>query len=201
MNSEPLTYDLCNQGFHIIDGWLTAEQCQTLRSAAEELYSQGLFRSAKIGRHVESHENNTIRTDAILWLEQNETNPAIQIFLEKIQQILQLLNQSLFLGLNEFETHFANYQPGTYYKKHIDQFATQKTRKISFVYYLNKDWQDEYGGELKLYDLDERLIQNIMPLENRLICFNSTLPHEVAITHQPRYSITGWMKTRALSPI
>lgn len=193
-----LIHDLCNQGFHIIDGLLEQEICQLLRSNAQELYEQGLFKGAKIGLSVEAQKNNAIRTDEILWLEGNETNPAVQIYLSQMQQLAQLLNQELFLSLNEFETHFANYQPGTYYKKHVDQFANQKTRKISFVYYLNQNWQQDHGGELKLYDHDDQLIQTVAPQENRFICFKSDLPHEVAVTHQPRYSITGWMKTRPL---
>ncbi|MBI2785834.1 MAG: 2OG-Fe(II) oxygenase, partial [Legionella longbeachae] len=80
-----------------------------------------------------------------------------------------------------------------------DQFASQKTRKISCVYYLNSNWQLEFGGELKIYDEEGQLLQNVLPIENRFICFSSELPHEVCLTHQPRYSITGWMKTRSLS--
>lgn len=200
-NIELLIHDLSTQGFHIIDGLLESEQCQALQTIAQEQYKQGMFRGAKIGHQLSSQKNNTIRTDEILWIEGNETHPETQIFLRQIHQLAQILNQSLFLGLNEFETHFASYQPGTYYKKHIDQFASQKTRKISFVYYLNKEWREEYGGELKLYDKNEQLIQNVLPLENRFICFNSELPHEVTLTQQARYSMTGWMKTRPVSLI
>ncbi|MGC1182429.1 2OG-Fe(II) oxygenase [Legionella sp.] len=196
MNHDLITYNLCTQGFSIIDNFLQQKQCQALRATAQDLYDQGLFRSAKIGLGG-SHKNEAIRSDKILWLEENETNPLTHSFLAQVTHLAQLFNHSLFLSLNELETHFANYQPGTYYKKHIDQFATQKTRKISFVYYLNKNWQEEYGGELKLYNQEEQLIQRVVPQENRFICFKSDLPHEVCITHQPRYSITGWMKTRA----
>lgn len=198
MNAELITHDLCTQGYHLIDNLLEPAQCHALRTSAHEQYEQGLFRGAKIGRTIETHQNHTIRTDEILWLEGNETNPAIRTFLEQIQHLAQLLNQSLFLGLNEFETHFASYQPGTYYKRHVDQFATQKTRKISFVYYLNKDWREEYGGELALYNKEDELLHKVLPQENRFICFNSDLPHEVALTHRPRYSITGWLKTRPI---
>ncbi len=197
MNTDLLIHDLCNQGFHIIENLLEPIYCQILRTTAEAKYQQGLFRGAKIGLKLGSQKNHTIRTDEILWLEENETNPGIQIFLTQIKYLYELFNQSLFLGLNEFETHFASYQPGTFYKKHIDQFAAQKTRKISFVYYLNQDWCSQDGGELKLYNQQDQLIQNVLPQENRLICFNSELPHEVALTHRPRYSITGWMKTRS----
>lgn len=137
---------------------------------------------------------------AIYWIDDGESTPILlQVYLSKTQQVAQLLNQSLFLGLFEFKTHFAIYQPGTYYKKHIDEFATTKDRKISFVYYLNQNWTDEMGGQLNLYNQQDELIRAVFPEGNRFICFNSELPHEAALTHQTRYSITGWMKTRTLS--
>jgi SM-20-related protein len=198
---ESIIDSLCNEGFHIIDNFLAPIVCQSLRTTAQELQQQGLFRGAKIGLNQGLQKNNGIRHDEIFWLNGDDTNPAIHTFFTQVQQLAQVLNQTLFLGLTEFETHFAVYQPGTYYKKHIDQFAAQKTRKISCVYYLNKDWQTEFGGALKLYNKEDQLIQNILPQENRFICFNSELAHEVSLTHQARYSIAGWLKTRSLSLI
>ncbi len=198
-NSELLIQGLCQQGFYLIDELLPSDDYHSLCTLAQQFYEHGLFRSAKIGLNLTSQQNNTIRADKIFWIEGNEEHPALQLFLNKIKSLAHLFNQHLFLSINEFETHFANYQPGTYYKKHIDQFASQKTRKVSFVYYLNPDWQENHGGELHLYDQEDRLVQTVAPKGNRFICFNSELPHEVCITHQPRYSITGWMKTRALS--
>ncbi|WP_133136857.1 2OG-Fe(II) oxygenase [Legionella rowbothamii] len=197
-NTELLIDNLCNQGFHLLDGFLSQEYYLSLRTTAKELYKQGLFRSAKIGLNISSQQNNAVRTDEILWLESDNHDPAIQFFINQIQQLCQILNQNLFLGIQEFETHFASYQPGTFYKKHIDQFAAQKTRKVSFVYYLNENWQDEYGGQLNLYNTNHQLLEKVTPKGNRLICFNSELPHEVVTTNQTRYSITGWMKTRPL---
>lgn len=200
-NTELFIHNFCNQGFHLIDNFLLPKHYLSLCSIIKELYEHGLFRNAKIGLNTNAHHNDAIRTDEILWLENHDNAPTIQTFLKQIHELGQLLNQNLFLGLHELETHFARYQPGTYYKKHSDQFTTQKTRKVSFVYYLNPNWHTEYGGELKLYNLNDELIQCVWPQGNRLICFNSELPHEVSMTHQVRYSITGWMKTRPLEVI
>ncbi|QLZ70227.1 hypothetical protein FOLKNPGA_03032 [Legionella sp. PC1000] len=93
---DQLIHKLCNQGFYIIDGFLEPSQCQSLRAMAKELYEQGLFRGAKIGLKLESHKNNVIRTDEIFWLDEIGTNPAIHVFLERMQQLAQILNQSLF---------------------------------------------------------------------------------------------------------
>lgn len=199
IDNDLLTNNLCTSGFHIIDDFLESHHCQSLRRIAKEMHQNGLFKSAKVGSIVHAQHNNTIRTDEICWVDEDSVEPAVHAYLEQTLHIANILNQSLFLGLIEFETHFAAYQPGSFYKKHIDQFATKKTRKISCVYYLNEDWQEEFGGELKLYNKEDQLIQNVSPLPNRFICFNSELPHEVSVTNHPRYSITGWMKTRSMS--
>jgi SM-20-related protein len=200
LDAELITHNIYTHGYHLMDDFLDATIYQELCNQAHDLYLQGVFKSAKIGQKIQAQRDEQIRGDTIYWIDDEEsTSTSLQAYLSKTQQVAQVLNHSLFLGLFEFETHFAIYQPGTYYKKHIDQFATTKDRKISFVYYLNPNWRDEMGGQLNLYTKQDELIRAISPEGNRFICFNSELPHEVALTHQTRYSITGWMKTRALS--
>lgn len=48
-------------------------------------------------------------------------------------------------------------------------------RRINVLIYLNKDWKQEYGGSLELWD-DQmtRLEQDILPLFNRCVIFNTT---------------------------
>ncbi len=200
-SSDLMTDDLCTQGYHIINNFLAVEHAQNLHSIAENLHHNGAFHHAKIGRTLDRHQNTTIRSDEICWLDHFQDNPSVQNYLQIMNEMLQTLNQSLFLSLSEFETHFAIYQPGSFYKKHVDQFQTTKNRKISCVYYLNENWQPSFGGALKLYSPQDQLLQELAPLGNTFICFNSELPHEVELTHQVRYSIAGWMKTRATSSV
>lgn len=194
--TELLAQALSEQGFHIMDNFLPTESCRNLRDYAQTLYAQGQFKSSRIGLHQTLQNKLDIRNDRIFWLEnESSANHAVEFFLKEIHHLQQELNRLLFLSLQEYEVHFAHYAPGAYYKRHIDQFAQQKTRKISLVYYLNPHWQPEFGGNLELYV--ESTTITVSPLENRLICFSSELPHEVTVTHQERYSITGWLKTRS----
>lgn len=188
--------NLCKQGFHIIDNFLDPKECNELRVIAQQMYQQGQYRSAKIGFNTKSQLNNAIRTDEIAWFGEDHPEPAIKAYLQTTHELMICFNRTLFLGLNEFETHFAAYQTGAFYKKHTDQFATNKSRKISCVYYLNEDWTAALGGELKLYAKDEQIMQSVLPIGNRFICFTSDLLHEVCVTNQTRFSIAGWMKTR-----
>lgn len=200
-SSDLMTEDLCTQGYHVIDNFLLAAHAQELGNLAKDLHQQGSFHNAKIGRTIQTQHNIKIRGDEICWLDPFKENQSIQNYLEIMSEMLHALNQSLFLSLQEFETHFAVYQPGSFYKKHVDQFQTTKNRKISCVYYLNEDWQPSFGGCLKLYSPKNDLLQKVVPLGNRFICFNSELAHEVELTHHTRYSIAGWMKTRMTTSI
>ncbi|WP_347252006.1 2OG-Fe(II) oxygenase [Legionella sp.] len=199
--NDQLENNIYNQGFHIIDNFLEPQHYALLRTKAELMDSQGQFKSAKIGHRLEAMPNADIRRDKIYWLNDDATDSAISTYFSKIQWIAKTLNQTLFLGLVDFETHFAIYQPGSFYRKHVDQFTSTQERRISCVYYLNENWQEDYAGQLNLYSKDNQLITSVLPLGNRFICFSSDLPHEVCETTQTRYSIAGWLKTRSMSVV
>ncbi len=188
--------EIYHHGFHVIDDFLNLEHYHALRKTMQEVHRQGSFTQAKIGQN-KTH-NLTIRTDKIFWLDKRNGNEPINAFFTEIDKICATLNQSLFLGLIDYEAHFAVYQPNSFYKKHVDQFATTQDRRISCVYYLNVDWQEAFGGELQLYDKTDQPLTKIMPLGNRFVCFNSDLPHEVCTAYQTRYSIATWLKIRPL---
>ena len=56
------------------------------------------------------------------------------------------------MGIQRQEFHYALYPEGTFYKRHLDTFQNDKSRKLSVVCYLNsEDWKPEFGGELTIY--------------------------------------------------
>ncbi len=48
-------------------------------------------------------------------------------------------------------------------------------RRVNVLIYLNRDWRDEFGGQLELWrtDMSER-VQSITPLANRCVMFTTT---------------------------
>jgi len=197
--TDELAENIYQHGFHIIDHFLDDQHYHALSISLKTRYEQGQLNEAKIGHRVRASNNASIRQDQTSWLDDAPDNPAITAYFSAIDTICLTLNQSLFLGLTDFETHFAVYPPGAFYKKHVDQFKTTQDRRISCVYYLNKTWQQEFGGELILYDTAEQTLCSILPRGNRFVCFSSELPHEVCETQQTRYSIAGWLKVRAVA--
>ena len=104
------------------------------------------------------------------------------------------LNSTCFTGIKSYEFHYALYEKGAFYKKHLDQFKTDNGRAFSMIIYLNESWKIEDGGELKIYQTTE--IQLIAPENQKCVFFKSNeLEHEVLLTNVSRMSITGWLKT------
>lgn len=197
--SNQIDESIYHHGFYISDAFLDAAHYQELNNILKQAYLNGRFKLAKVGSSLNASQDLTIRNDQICWLDEEMPNVAIQTYFNKMHAIQTELNQSLFLGLNSIEAHFAVYQPGRFYKKHVDQFKGNLDRRISCVYYLNDDWQPEHGGELTLYDKNDNCLIRVEPKGNRFICFNSDLPHEVSVAHHIRYSIAGWLKVRGMN--
>ncbi|HVT57591.1 MAG TPA: 2OG-Fe(II) oxygenase [Thermoanaerobaculia bacterium] len=48
-------------------------------------------------------------------------------------------------------------------------------RRLNLIVYLNKDWQEEYGGHIELWNREmTRCEQRVLPVFNRTIVFNTT---------------------------
>ncbi|EKO3487186.1 2OG-Fe(II) oxygenase [Vibrio fluvialis] len=194
MALDALLDAIAEQGWFIWDDFLTGEQVQSLRDCAPENWKR-----ARIGRNDDLQRETTIRSDKIQWLSQNMAQP-VQDYLERMEQIRQAVNRDFFLGLFEYEAHFAKYEQGDFYKKHLDAFRGQENRKLTTVFYMNEAWQPADGGELKIYDLDDQLIDTVAPVAGRLVVFLSEkFPHEVLPTHADRVSIAGWFRTNGVT--
>lgn len=157
------------------------------------------FAPAGIGRSSDHVHNPFVRRDRIRWIE-GDTEAELQ-WLAWSARLQSFLNRQLFLGLFSFESHFAHYQPGDFYRKHVDAFRPDGTergarRVLSLVTYLNPGWQLADGGELAIYDdQGAQVIHKVMPAYGTVVVFLSTeVPHEVLPANRDRYSIAGWFR-------
>ena len=180
-------------------GYLPADRVAALRSEAERLRAGGAFREAGIGHLAERREE--VRGDEILWLGETVQAPeAERLFREEFAALQRAINAETFLGLDEFEGHYAAYPPGAVYARHLDRFREENQRVVSLVLYLNEAWAAEDGGELRLYtDVQTEMpVATIQPRDGTLVCFLSErMPHEVLAARRTRLSLTGWFRRRA----
>ncbi|MGL6214970.1 2OG-Fe(II) oxygenase [Billgrantia desiderata] len=198
-NALPQLVDaLVEQGWFVGEGFLDAELCQALHRELMEMAERDALAAAGIGRGDEHQLRRDIRGDAIRWLDRESL--AQRRYLEAMGELQRELNQALFLGLFEYEAHFAHYPPGAFYKKHLDSFRGRANRVVSTVGYLNPAWPADGGGEMAIFAADEpeREVARVRPEAGNFACFLAeTVPHEVLPTRLPRASIAGWFRRNA----
>lgn len=185
--------DIEQQGYSIRHGALPNDLALSLLSYQQTMAAEK-FKSAGIGRGDEYLENEFVRTDEICWIT-GETEPGQQ-WLNWSSGLQTFLNRRLFLGLFSFESHFAHYKVGDYYKRHYDAFRGEANRVLSVVVYFNSGWTNTDGGELVLYknDCDREGIK-VTPLLGTVVTFLSEeFPHEVLAANRDRFSIAGWFR-------
>ncbi|WP_373019763.1 2OG-Fe(II) oxygenase [Thiomicrorhabdus sp.] len=185
---------LVEQGWFEWPNAVSDELCQALLEEVETYDEEGELQRAGIGRGDVHQLNKDIRRDQIKWID--GLTVAQNVYLQQMAQLQYQLNQALFLGLFEYECHFAVYKQGDFYKKHLDSFRGRANRMVTTVLYLNPDWQPEWGGELILYNEDSSAkLAVVTPEMGKLAIFMSEqIPHEVLVTHHPRVSIAGWFR-------
>jgi SM-20-related protein len=179
-------------GLFFWDNFLNEAETASIRLFWDEQIKKENLRKAGIGKKDSYQIDKSERGDYIAWIDQTNPDEATKNYLDKICQLITDLNRSFYLGIRDYECHFALYPAGASYARHVDRHRSGSSRVVSFVFYLNADWQTEDGGQLLIYD-QNRLAAEIIPQSGRLAVFLSEKEHEVAITQRPRMSITGWM--------
>jgi len=194
---------LVDPGYLVLDGLLPPTLVDGLCQALS-CDSESRLRPAGIGRGDDYQLNRQVRRDKIRWLDTEPAgsrHPAVTEFICWMDKLREGLNQRLFLGLFEYECHFAVYESGDFYQKHRDAFKGNPGRKLSTVFYLNRDWAPADGGELVLYDdSGEQELDRIAPKSGRLVIFLAeNFPHEVLAARKRRASIAGWFRVNVSS--
>lgn len=185
--------DIERQGYSIRPGALPEPVASALYEYQQSL-DENKYIDAGIGRGDRFLKTEFVRSDQIHWI--SDDSEAGRQWVDWTGRLQRVLNQRLFLGLFSFESHFAHYPPGAFYKRHYDAFRGDVNRVLSVVAYLNPGWGHADGGELALYreDRDREGIR-VVPLYGTLVVFLSEeFPHEVLPAHRDRYSIAGWYR-------
>jgi SM-20-related protein len=186
---------LADKQYAIVDNFLKEEEVDAVLSEDYFQHYQQYFKKAGIGKQANVQINEAIRGDYISWVDPQTALPSTQVYLSRLQDLIQFLNRALFLSLKDAEVHQTVYPVGSYYKRHLDQFKKDDARKLSVILYLNKNWKEENGGQLRIYTDDQSV--DVLPMAGRLVCFRSdALEHEVLPATRERLSITGWILDR-----
>ena len=204
---ENIANDISSKGYSINPSALPEHLCYALTEHIKQMPTTN-FKRAGIGRATDLTVNDFVRTDEICWISGNSN--AGKAWLDWAELLQKYLNRRLFLGLFSFESHFAHYAKGDFYKTHKDAFKGEENRVLSVVVYLNETWLSEDGGELVIYQdqqnfqqADDQITQPSTHLElakvtpsfgTIAVFLSEEFPHEVLPAKRDRYSIAGWFR-------
>ena len=94
-------------------------------------------------------------------------------FLEELVGIPDLLSDSSFRGGG-----LHNISRGGKLGIHVDFNKHQKydlDRRLNLLLYLNKDWEEEFGGHIELWDPEmKQCVKKVLPIFNRMVIFTTT---------------------------
>lgn len=187
-------------GWAVVPGCLADHDSLRLMAECETACKNGNFRRAGVGRGNELVIREDIRRDQVMWLQPGDESVEQKIYLEWLESLRLALNQRFFLGLFEFEGHFAIYPEGAFYKPHLDRHSGTNDRIVTVILYLNPHWQPGDGGELKLRTTagdKDGAFEIIEPRMGTIVCFLAgDFWHEVLPAKKTRMSITGWFRQR-----
>lgn len=198
MNIEAIARQLTQVGYIVLDQPLLRSQSAQLNVRCQDFERQQ-FQPARIGRGAERQRLDTIRGDVICWLD--DGNSIDHAYLSWMEKLRIGLNEALYLGLLDYECHYAIYCAGAGYARHSDVLSGRRNRVLSTVFYLNEDWHARDGGELVLFAPEgDAIIATVTPTFGKMIIFLSeSFPHEVLSACRQRRSIAGWFRVREIA--
>lgn len=117
--------------------------------------------------------------------DRSSVSPTIRSFLEAMNGFEMLLWFEALTGIEGLipDPYFGGgglhqIEPGGFLKVHADFNVHPKLkldRRLNMLIYLNKDWREEFGGHLELWDRDGKSCRRkILPIFNRTVVFSTT---------------------------
>jgi hypothetical protein len=133
------------------------------------------------------------------------------MFRDRIRHALPLVGQRLGMdtrSIKQIDVQMTASNDGEFFVAHTDNGTAFRSRAISYVYFFNKEPVAFTGGELRLFhgsavvapDHPPSRYTTIVPAQNQIVFFPSSLLHEVCPLNVPskafedsRFTVNGWI--------
>ncbi|KAG2451493.1 hypothetical protein HYH02_004091 [Chlamydomonas schloesseri] len=187
------------KGYAVVDSVFGREVARQLRAEVVRLYEGG---------HMHKNCTHLVKDNATSLVEKSHIHEAELTLDSGVQAAAPLcsaLNSdrtlatmlSLFLPQLTLDSQAIKLQynagGGGCFPMHYDSDEQLDGRRVTAIFYLNPDWQEAHGGQLRLYPFPGAPL-DVAPLEDRLVLFASTrMAHRVMPAAAPRCCFTIWL--------
>ncbi|XP_029973202.1 prolyl hydroxylase EGLN3 isoform X2 [Salarias fasciatus] len=197
---------LLSRGFCYVDGLLGEVAGGAVLEQVRDMHRSGALQDGRLASSAPGVHRRNVRGDKIAWVSGAERGcEAVNFLLNLIDKLVSMCAGRLGTGtgtgagagtsIRERSKAMVACYPGngTGYVKHVDNH-NYDGRRITCIYYLNKDWNAKHGGVLRIFPEGKSYVVDIQPLFDRLLLFWSDRrnPHEVQPSYATRYAITVW---------
>jgi len=151
----------------------------------------------KLIHSVVIKDRNLIKNKTILNWKQNNNSNSMYVFNRDIIKQYEILvkHQKFVKFINyNLDSHIRKY---TYMESLNWHEDGKPNRKYAVTYYINKNWSEQYGGELMFKD--NHIKGFIQPLGNSLVIIKTGFKHKVnpvIVKNIPRFSIQTWVNIK-----
>lgn len=136
-----------------------------------------------------------MRKNKIFWQE-DDFGEDVDHLQQKLLSLVRQLNSSHGFSYKLIEARLGIYEPGELIRKSDEvEAGTKKYNTVSFVIYLNSDWDEEDGGQLRLF-LAKDSAEEIDPVAGRLVFVGDDLDYEISEVNRRRLGVTGVLLDR-----
>jgi len=208
---ELLAKQLDEVGFVIIDDFMPEEMARAVKASNVNLYQQSEMEE---GATTGGNERVGIphRGDVLKWIGYDgatEASRCVCAFVDHIEKAVQSIGNAAQEVAPQVATAMSSIQwrsetmltcyPAAQrarYFRHTDN-SSGNGRLLTALVYLNENWKQGDGGELRLFYPGEKNLKvrmEVEPLWNRLLLFwsDDRSPHEVLSACQDRFAATVW---------
>lgn len=221
--SDSLLRELDSKNYVVVPNYIPDELVSALRNDVSHLRSSDRFNVAKIGQDSTNTLNEGIRVAETCFLGKGklldveggdrgmEARDRLYDVIEDLRKALSgnsALDRSSTtapaLDASLSELLYAYYPNGGFYRRHLDAVpqSVSVLRSYSLLLYLNRDWKDGDGGNLRIHldsggdarpEGEEEDYVDVVPEGGTLVLFRSDMvAHEVLDTVKERMAVVGW---------
>lgn len=203
---------LKEDSFCVIPDFIDDTLVTQLLAEMDSLDHHAHFIEAGIGKGDSHHIQKRIRGDRIHWIDWNSPTSVQNDYLKILKEFQDEVKEAFYLPLSEMESFYSIYPPGTFYLRHYDNFQQENRRLVTCVLYLNRHWNPDLGGNLRLFrpvlsmeekpgtdgmDSERFDIFEVNPYAGTLAVFITHLiPHEVLVAARERRALVTWLGSR-----
>jgi SM-20-related protein len=202
-DAAPPEPQIIRHPFVQLDGFLTDAELKWLRDTV--IAAQAKFQSS----WTSDDSVKDYRQSLVLQAQAEVERLIVGKIRAVMPEVIPKLRMPLFT-VGRVECQVTASTDGSYFRPHTDagKGAIDATRKLTYVYYFNREPKGFTGGELRVYDDEFQngkfsstdTFQLVEPRNNSIVFFNAAIMHEVTPVQVPskdfgdsRFTVNGWI--------